>query len=119
MKKTALLFLLLTFFSCTNSENYEKIIGEWECASWINKSNNSDKCYNNVYFKFELDKTYFSKLGQVEDSGEYKIANNILYSTPKGKLEIAVQINKLNTDTLELKMNQAGVEEILTLVRKH
>jgi len=33
-------------------------------------------------------------------------------------MELAVKITKLNPDTLEFLMNQAGEDEVLTLVKK-
>lgn len=104
--------------SCSNSEIYEKIHGEWECSSWINETGGNDKCNNNVSFNFALDKTYHSKLGNVIDSGKYKIQNETLYVSPKGKMDLAVKIEKLDKDTLIFLMNQAGVKETLTLIRK-
>lgn len=118
MKKITVAILLFFVLSCTNSGNYESITGEWECISWINKERNTDKCNNNVYFKFNEDKSYLSKIGSVKDSGIYSIENNRLYVTPNGKMELSVQINKLNFDTVVFLMNLGGVEELLTLVKK-
>ncbi len=119
MKKISVLIIILTLLSCTTSENYELISGEWKCTSWINEAKAMDKCKNNVYFKFQTDKSYFSKLGNKEDSGDYKILDDMLYITPSGKMEFAVKIIKLNNDTLELLMNQAGDKEILTLIKEN
>lgn len=120
MKKMTILILgLATLVSCSNSEKYEKISGNWECITWINKSNGIDKCNNNVLFNFHPDKNYSSKLGSAQDSGSYKILNGLLYVSPIGKLEFAVKIIKLNNDTLELLMNQAGDEEILTMKKTY
>ena len=118
MKKSLVLFFSIIVFACTDKAKYENIAGEWKCKSWINKKNNLDKCNNNVYFKFNIDKTYLSKIGSVKDSGTYTMAEDRLFTTPKGKMEIGVKIMKLNHDSLELLMNHGGVEEILTLVKK-
>lgn len=113
--------ILLVLFgllgSCSNSEYYKDISGNWECVSWINKTKEIDKCRNNVRFEFQQDKSYNSELGNSKDSGYFKILNDMLYITPKGKMEFAVKITKLNNDTLEFLMNQAGDEEILTLIK--
>ncbi len=111
--------LVAGFISCSNSEDYTKISGEWKCASWINKVKGVDKCSDNVHFKFQADKTYTSTLGSVTDSGSYKIDGDMLYVTPEGKMELAVKITKLNQDTLEFLMNQSGEDEVLTLVKKN
>lgn len=118
MTKTIVLALVLgTLISCSSNEKYENIVGEWKCTSWVNKATNTNKCRDNVQFKFLPEKQYFSKLGNAKDSGNYKIVGDVLYATPSNKLELAVKILKLNSDTLKLKMNQAGNEEILTLIR--
>ena len=117
MKKTAIIIICVFLFTCTTSIKHEKIVGEWECISWTNKESKTDKCKDNVYFRFSEDKTYYSKIGNVQDSGKCEIINDILYVSPIGKMEIAVQINKINSDTLEFLMNQGGVEEILSLVK--
>ena len=111
----AILFLIM---SCSTHGKYEKISGEWKCSSWTNKAKGVDKCRDNVYFNFRPDKTYYSELGSAKDSGDYKILEGKLYITPEGKMQFAVEITKLNNDTLRFLMNQAGDEEILTLVRK-
>ena len=96
-KATILLSLLGICISCSNSEYYGKISGDWKCTSWINKSKGIDKCKNNVHFQFQQDKVYHSTLGNVKDSGDYEIVDDILYVKPKGKMELAVKITKLNS----------------------
>jgi len=118
MKKVIVLATFFLFMSCNNAEQYEKLKGEWVCSSWTNVATGNDKCNNNVYFKFNEDKTYASKIGGNNTTGDYKIMNDLLYCTPKGKLEIAVEIKTLKIDTLELVMSRSGNEELLTLVRK-
>jgi len=118
MKKVILLVTVLLAMSCNDAKYAEDIIGEWECASWIETATSKDKCNNNAYFSFKTDKTYTSKVGAQDTKGTYKIADGILYSQPEGKLEIAVEINTLNADTLSFTMSRSGNEEILTLIKK-
>lgn len=121
MKPTLLLVFLLvliSFTSCNDSEKEQQIVGEWNCTSWIQESTGNNKCNNNVYFKFNKDNSYQSKIGSLQETGVFKIANNLLYSTPENKLEIAVEFQKFSTDTLELIMSRSGNKEVLTLVRK-
>nr|WP_321227683.1 lipocalin family protein [uncultured Psychroserpens sp.] len=119
MKKLSftIIFVLL-LMSCNDAKYAEDIVGEWECVSWIDVASSNDKCANNAYFSFNKDKTYTSKVSAQETKGTYKIADGILYSKPDGKLEIAVEINKLTTDTLSFTMSRSGNAEILTLVKK-
>ncbi|MEH6536595.1 MAG: lipocalin family protein [Psychroserpens sp.] len=118
MKKLLLLLSVLLVVSCNDLKYAEDIVGEWECSSWIDVASSKDKCNNNAYFSFEKDKTYTSKVGAQETKGTYKIADGLLYSQPDGKLEIAVEINTLNADTLSFTMSRSGNEEILTLIKK-
>ncbi len=119
MKKLLVVLFGLLIISCDNSEEYDKITGEWNCTTWITESTGNDRCNDNVYFNFKRDKTYTSKIGSQEETGIYKIANGRLYSTPEGKLEIGVEINKLSKDSLQFIMSRSGEKEILTLLRKN
>lgn len=119
MKKIILAFSALFLYNCDNTENYKNITGEWTCSEWITESTGNDRCNNNVYFSFKDDKTYTSIIDTQKQSGIYKIANGLLYSTPKGKLEIGVEIKTLNKDTLQFIMSRFGEKEILTLLKKN
>ena len=118
MKKLVLLLSVLLVVSCSDLKYADDIVGEWECVSWIDVASSKDKCASNAYFSFDKDKTYTSKVGAQDTKGTYKIADGILYSKPDGKLEIAVEINKLTADTLSFTMSRSGNAEILTLVKK-
>ncbi len=118
MKKLAIIMLVFIAISCTQSEKYEQISGEWVCTSWTSEGSTTNKCNGNVYFEFNEDKTYTSVIGNMKDSGTYKIMDNLLYANPKGKMQIAVQIIQLKADTLGLLMNQAGTKEKLILAKK-
>lgn len=118
MKKYISLLCIVLFMSCNDAEYSKNIIGEWECISWIEQATSKDNCNNNVSFTFNEDKTYSSKIQSANATGNYKIENGLLYSTPKGKMEIAVEINTLNTDTLEFTMSRSGNKEIMTLIKK-
>lgn len=118
MKNTLILIVLaVLLISCEETEKYEKITGEWECISWMNQSTGQDKCDDEIYFKFERDKTYYSKLGAGMDTGRYKIIDETLFVTPEGKQEFSVIITELTMDTLVFLMNSAGEREILTLTK--
>ncbi|MEM5566823.1 lipocalin family protein [Psychroserpens sp. AS72] len=118
MKRVLFVLSVLLFASCNDLKYADDIVGEWECVSWIDVASSKDKCANNAYFSFKKDNTYTSNVSTQETSGTYKIADGILYSKPDGKLEIAVEINKLTKDTLSFTMSRSGNAEILTLVKK-
>jgi hypothetical protein len=119
MKKLSLIILLsLLTMSCSDLKYAEDIVGEWECVSWVDVASSKDKCASNAYFSFNKDNTYTSKVSAQDTKGTYKIADGILYSKPNGKLEIAVEIKTLTSDTLSFTMSRSGNAEILTLVKK-
>lgn len=116
---TLLFSLLFSFYSCSNnSKAYTKIVGEWNCTSWIAENSTQDKCDNNAYFKFNEDRTYSSKLGGVEDFGTYKIDRDKLLAQPDGKMVIGVKIITLDETSMTFLMNNAGVKETLKLAKK-
>lgn len=118
MKQILILSLFfITCISCSDSGSYDEITGRWNCHSWVNKDGGSNKCNENVYFEFREDKTYFSSLGNLKESGTYTVLHKMLYVRPEGKLEFPVRINKLTSDTLQFLMNRGGTEEILTLAK--
>lgn len=119
MKLSILSFLTLLLISCDNTEQYLNIKGEWQCTEWIVPSTGEDLCHNNkVSFHFKEDLTYNYVYSSLRESGVYKIANGALYTTPEGKLEIGVKINKLTQDSLQVIMSRAGDKELLTLLKK-
>ena len=118
MRKLSVLIFGIFLSACNTSENYEKIAGEWHCSQWIIEATGEDKCKDNVYFNFKVDQTYSSKIGGLEETGVYKIANGNLYSTPEGKMEIGVEISKFDKDTLQFIMSRSGQKEILTLLKQ-
>jgi hypothetical protein len=118
MKKSIIIFFGLLLISCHVNDKYKDIVGEWKCCKWTVASTGQDKCKGDVVFNFKADKTYSSKIGSQEESGTYQIAEGILYSTPTGKLEIGVEINVLNKDSLQFTMSRSGDKEILTLLHQ-
>lgn len=118
MKKCISLLCIVLFMSCNDKEYSKNIIGDWECASWINEAIGKDNCNNNVIFNFNADNTYVSKIQSDNTEGSYRIANGLLYCTPKNKMEIAVEINTLTKDTLQFTMSRSGNKEVIILVKK-
>ncbi len=115
--KYLLLLISISLMAC-NDESYQKIEGSWVCAQWIISPAGTDNCDGNVYFLFNSDKTYLSRIGELEQSGRYEIINKQLTCYPEGSMKIGVEINSLSTDTLSLTMNRSGQREELVLVRE-
>jgi len=113
-----LVFTTLFFVSCANSDQYEKMNGNWVCSSWITESDGSDGCNDNVHFSFNMDKTYNSQFNATKEAGTYYLVGNVLYVTPEGKKEFGVELKRLDVDTMTILMNRSGSAETLTLVKK-
>ena len=77
MKKILLIIFGLFLISCDNSEEYDKIAGEWNCTQWITESTGENMCSDNVYFNFKRDNTYVSKIGSLEETGIYKYQTDL------------------------------------------
>lgn len=118
LRISILISLSVFLFSCEDSERYEEIAGHWVCVSWTSELDNQNRCKNDVYFNFNEDRTYTSKLGSDKDTGTYKIARSALTVSPEGKMEIRVDIQKLTNDSLKFLMNAGGIEETMILVNK-
>ncbi|WP_397362426.1 hypothetical protein [Olleya sp. R77988] len=103
--------------SCNDSEYSKNIIGDWDCTNWTNVVTEDSGC-NGVFFAFDANMTYESKIQSDLAKGSYRIENGLLYCTPNDKMEIAVEILKLNKDTLQFTMSRSGNKEVMTLLKK-
>ncbi|TVR77980.1 MAG: hypothetical protein EA412_09775 [Chitinophagaceae bacterium] len=98
--------------SCNSEEVYEKITGKWDCVSWTSEAHADNQCFGrDVYFVFNDDRTYKSKLGAEIDSGTFNISGRNLTVNPINKLDINVEILRLTQDSLSFLMNAGGIEE--------
>jgi hypothetical protein len=111
-----LISLLLA--TCGDTENNRLIVGNWEAAEWMINGQPSAENARNTSFTFTDKHTYSFRNSGVEESGTYKVENDMLFTTPKGEQEIMVRIAKLTDDSLVFNMNRGGRPEVLTLTRK-
>lgn len=110
---------LCTLFSCTdNSANNKLITGNWDGAEWLVNGDASNRNVNETHFMFDGKGNYTFNYGNTKEEGTYKIENDMLFTTPKGQLEMMVKITKLTTDSLVFDMSRGGQPETLTLTRK-
>ena len=116
--KYALFFCLLISWSCTESERYETLTGDWSCISWTSEEWQGNQCDNNVFFSFNRDKTYRSDLGGQIDTGTYWVDNRFIAFDPDEKLKIKVEIIELSDRTLSFYMNNAGTREKMVLKKQ-
>ncbi|MEO6671730.1 MAG: lipocalin family protein [Ferruginibacter sp.] len=111
-------FLLLCSCSSSNPEYNKLIIGNWSGAEWLIDGKESNRDIQNTHFSFDEKGTYTFEYSGTKEEGSYKIENDMLFTTPAGKQEIMVKIQKLTMDSLLFDMNRAGQAELLTLRRK-
>lgn len=111
--------LLVLFIACNNEEQLKLIIGSWQCIQWDVADKTNAINPENVSFKFNSDKTYEYHNSSLNESGTYKISGNKLYTTPKGELEMAVEIVKISKDSMLFNMSRGGTPEMMVLVKKN
>lgn len=110
-----LISILILMISCQDIEQKKLIIGEWGCIDW--KVKGVSKTNPEAKFVFGEDGRYQYQVNSLKENGNYKVQGGKLYSTPDNELEIAVDIMKLTTDTLEFNMSRAGVPETMLLIK--
>lgn len=114
-------FVLFLFFALACNEPvepYQKISGKWKAADWLVRGKPAGKNLSNVWFQFNVDKTYQSQLGSQNEKGTYKLKGDYLYTRADGQLEILVKVSRPSADTLVLEMNNSGSDETLVLVKE-
>ncbi len=111
-------FFLLSIFACTPESNNQKVVGNWQGASWKVKGEESGRNAADVLFEFNADNTYFAAFGQQKEEGTFRLVENKLYTTAEGKAEKMVQVSLYSIDTLVMDMNRVGILEQLILVKK-
>ena len=110
-------FLMVFLLSCSNTENNQKIIGNWQGIEWLVEKQPGVYEAAAASFSFD-DKAHYSfTYKNNTENGTYKVENNMLFTKPEAGQEIMVLIEKLNSDTLVFQMNRGGIKEELTLLR--
>jgi len=111
-------FILFSFFSCSENSNKKLILGHWTGVEWLVEDHPSSHTPQDASFTFDSTGIYtFEYAGNIE-KGKYYLNNNQLFTTPEGGIKIMVKIPKLTQDTMIFDMNRGGQAERLTLIRK-
>jgi hypothetical protein len=113
--KSILFLCLLFFLSCNDAEQKKMIQGKWKCTDWTVRG--ESKAQVNVEFDFQEGGLYQYKNASLNEKGSYKVQGGKLYTTPENELEMAVDIEKLTTDTLIFNMSRGGTPETMLLVK--
>lgn len=118
LKVFSSVLLLTILFSCKENDYIKLILGSWQCVQWDVADKTNAINPENVSFKFNSDKTYEYHNSSLNEAGTYKISGNKLYTTPKGELEMAVEIVKISKDSMVFNMSRGGMPEMMVLVKK-
>jgi heat shock protein HslJ len=110
-------FFCAVLFSCTESPNNKMIQGNWKATEWLVNGQPSEVNARQTSFSFDDKGNYSFAHGGANETGSYKVENNMLFTTPKGETEMMVKIIKLTQDSLVFDMNRGGQPETLTLLR--
>lgn len=123
MKKYTILcfaFALLTV-SC---EKFTKkdISGNWQAANIIEEGTPLEVNVDAINFSFDENGGYeYASTLKYKEKGSYYLQGDLLYTLDtinEGSVEKAVRITMLSSDSLYIKMNDAGKERILHLYKK-
>lgn len=112
------LLCIISLSSCSDNESLKLIVGKWQCVQWSVDNEEDANSSQNVNFEFKADKTYTYHNSGLTETGTFKIASGKLYTTPSGQLEMAVEIKKLNQDSMIFDMSRGGMPESMVLIRK-
>ena len=115
--KFSFLLLIVYFLSCNDARQKKLIQGKWICTDWKVRGESKSKDQINVEFNFQDGGDYEYKNASLHEKGVYKVRGGKLYTTPENELEIAVNIEKLTTDTLIFNMSRGGTPESMLLIR--
>jgi hypothetical protein len=110
-------FLLTMVIACSPTKKDRMIEGQWSGVTWTVKGIPTGFDAATVGFTFRPDATYTYTYQGFEESGEYFVTGQELYTTPAGGEKIMVKIKSLTADTLKFEMNRGGQLELLTLAR--
>ena len=120
MKHFLLFFLLVTFlFACGPAYSPEELSGDWTGLRFTQEGDSVPIDPAQLRFRFDETGEYtFNGTLRYEESGNYRLERDLLYTKDASRdtsMEKAVKILQLDPDTLVLKMNAAGREQLLTL----
>jgi len=108
--------------SCSPETNKnQEIFGNWHATQVLEEGRPLAVDTQQIRFHFDADATYrFQSTLNYREAGRYQLENGYLFTTDtlhQASEEKAVQILKLSPDSLHLRMQEAGKERLLKLVR--
>jgi hypothetical protein len=119
MRNLFFLLLLLIVFSCANPSN--DLIGKWSATSVLQDDKVLDLDLNLVGFEFDQNGKYsFTSTLDYREAGDFHITDNklITLDTIHGKGQKSVLIERLDEDTLQLRMKNPDGWMQVTLAKE-
>lgn len=122
IKNLIVIVLMLLGIGCSNINfSEEDLHGNWQAVLLTEGQDTFQYDLKSVGLNFEQNKRYeYSGNLKNKEAGTYHLLGKILYTkdTLNSGLEKAVEVVQLQSDSLRIKMNEAGKIRILELVRK-
>jgi hypothetical protein len=116
-----LIFCLSFQLSCTDGEPLA-ITGSWKATALEEEGEDLDVQLDKIGFTFYQDAKYdYKSTLNYREAGKYSLKAKYLYTIDtlnEASIEKVVEIIKLQTDTMVIKMEQNGKERLLTLSRE-
>lgn len=116
-----LLFLLLVFLACEAYEE-DQLSGTWRGSAILEADQSLEVEPSNIVLVFEPDGSYqYESTLNYQEAGTYFLDQQYLYTMDtinRASTEKAVEIMLLSEDSLHLRMNEAGKERLLKMVRE-
>ena len=114
-----LVFISTILLSCADTTNNKMIIGEWDGAMWLIDGKPSNLRAAETHFSFDSTGKYSFRYAGNNETGTYKVENDMLFTKPEGEKEIMVKIATITQDSLVFDMNRSGQAETLILTRRN
>ncbi len=112
------LFISIFVLSCGSGAEQQMIQGKWKTVGMYGDTLLPKVDYQRIKFAFWPNGSYdYDSFGVYEETGKYHIRGNMLYTSPKEGKERRVQIVRLTSDTLNLKMKVKDKTQGLILER--
>jgi hypothetical protein len=113
-------FVFLLFFAC-DSEQEKKLFGKWQASALLEDGMPMDVDPLVIGFEF-LPNGYYRFNGTLnyKEAGSFKIAGDLLYTIDtinEASSEKAVKITMLTKDSLFIRMNVEGKEQVIKLFK--
>lgn len=119
MRQILFLMVFTSIVGCS-SFSKSKLLGEWQAVSLIENKKPVKMDFSQVRFAFHSDGSYeYTSTLNHRESGFFDIREHLLLTLDtfnSGSTEKAVEILKLDNDSLIIKMKEGAIERKLTFI---